>query len=222
MNFFKHTGGLILHIPRTGGTFIANMLGRLGVRVSVWNYARQDGYPMKHSTLMHLQRTQLAQVRSVYAVVRHPLSYYESTHAWLSQAGRRNRAELRLRWKWHPSQIPADHFDEDFNTWLDKMVRYEPAWVTRLFEAYLGPEGGGCCDYVGRLEHLRVDLVKILRMLGYDCDQALNVRWCAAEIERNARKREYQWDPVLRQRVLELERPALRRFYPEDFVKSGD
>ena len=100
-------------------------------------------------------------------------------------------------------------FDEDFNVWMERVLMHQPAYVTRLYERYLGPIGGEIVHYVGRTENLIADAVTILRLIGYDVPLDI-----AAERRNASTKRPITWYSEQIEAMLAVERAAIDRFYP--------
>ena len=209
MRFLPDYEALFLHVPRTGGVFVEKALPALGIRTSRWTReVQKPGTAKKHGSLLHLLPKYLAKVKFSFCFVRHPLSYYESVWRWLASTNEERRGRIVRKWKWHPFSAPVRLWEPVFSDWLEKMLDEEPAWVTRLFEMYTGPEGGEWVDFVGRQEHLNQDLIVILNLrLGMNCsvDQLPPDR-------TNARPMKVEWREDLKHRILDSEM-AFRRWY---------
>lgn len=141
-----------------------------------------------------------------FALVRHPVSWYESWFRF-------------QRGKWphfaglapsHPQRVLDGLGHDDFNTWVARVLEREPAYVTRMYEWFLGPPDAPIVTRVGRLETASVDMAEFLTLLGYDAsiEKLDNIGSLHASEEHPV-----EWDPELRRRVEEIEAAAIRRFY---------
>ncbi len=200
----KETRALFVHIPKTGGTWVEAVFNKLGI-------ANQRA---PHSPAASVRHATLDQLPGDYdfrfAFVRHPVAWYESW--WKFQAGAWRRFE---QGRWHPQRVLENCADDDFSQFVMNCLEHQPAYVSRMYEWFLGPPGNDRFDFVGRTESLRDDLTHVLRQLGYDFDEREIEQ--AKPIHVSGKKLgEPVWDADLRRRVLELESPAIRRFYSND------
>jgi len=86
--------------------------------------------------------------------------------------------------------------------------------VSRMYEWFIGPPGHDHVQFVGRQENLIEDLIDVLTILGYEIDVRA-IHGIARANESQKRRGEPVWDPDLRRKVMELEAPAIRRFYTD-------
>jgi hypothetical protein len=192
---------LFLHIPKTGGSWIEQALIQAGIRNK--RPPTVPGVTWRHSLLSMLTR----RYRFVFTFVRHPLTWYESW--WKFQAGIWTIFEPGV---WHPQRTLERCQADDFSEFIRLCIKHEPGYVSRMYEWYIGPEGYEFVSFVGRHENLTADLVHVLKLLGENFDQE---RLQAVQPVNISRKvlGEPIWDPVLRRQIIELEAPAIRRFY---------
>jgi len=162
---------LLLHVPRTGGTWVKEALHVMGVPLEKWGKVCPLYRPRKHTILPHYHPTLLTKVDYIFAFVRYPVAYYVSVWRFTCRAV-----------KIHPEKMQRDVFEQgdpaaineairrwkpDFREWLLEMLEEEPGWATRWFERYVGPEGGEFCHFVGRTETLEEDTKHVAELLGY-------------------------------------------------------
>lgn len=192
---------LLIHIPKTGGTWIEHALEAVGIRTAQPSTA--DGTSARHQ----LTADVLDRYDFSFAFVRHPVSWYESW--WKFQA---------LAWTtwepdvWHPQRALEPCASDNFATFIHNCIVREPGFVTRMYEWYVGPRGRERVDFVGRYEALEDTLIGILHGLSYRFDEAALRDHPRVNVSAK-RAGDPIWEPALRKRVEALEAPAIRRFY---------
>lgn len=223
MLWCKEYRTLFLRVPRTGTLFIKAVLWKNAIQTHRGALAMKKGTNRNHAFLGHLSRLNYnnlfdegmtPKIRHVFAFVRHPLSYYQSVWSFCSSESSRQMTQDTYRCD--PFLTPIKYYDPDFNVWVERMLDNEKNWVTRLFEQYVGPEGGEFCDKVGRLETIREDLTEMFRMAGIpDERDAINKLSPknSAKVYTHAKP---IWDERIKMRTAHNERVAIRRFYGDD------
>jgi len=200
---------LFQHIPRTGGSWVEKAIDLCKIHRVGWLEKQPPWLPRKHALLNHYYREQMAEVKFVFAFVRHPVAYYESVWKWLGKHGGDNI--MRPAWSWHPHQTASRWYQPDFDDWVFLMLENEPLWYTRLIEQYVGPRGGEFCNFIGRTEHLLEDFYEAMSSIGYDIE--IHRSGLAALGKRNAIDQTIQWSDDLQTRVLKTEWAMIERFY---------
>lgn len=220
--FLNKSKALFLHVPRTGGTWITSALDESGVSVSRWNSAIPRGLPRKHGLLWHLRDKRRSSVKQSFAFVRHPKDYYQSVWTYLKSKGVDKRGRMLRRFQWHPFHPAIRQWRDDFPSWVLRMTQFEPRWMARLIDMYIGPEGAEFCDYVGRTEWLVTDFVKIMVQLGYEEDlfDVEQLRGIGRQNQNYYQKDDVYW-PVLSyvKLVEDSEHEVIRRFYGDSFER---
>jgi hypothetical protein len=195
------SNALFLHIPKTGGQWIEQALVACGIRTA--QPRTRSGVSWRHPLPADL----LGQFEFTFTFVRHPVSWYESW--WKFQA--------TLWWNfepgvWHPQRDLEPCASDDFSTFIRRCIEREPGYVTRLYEWYIGPPGIERVDWVGRQEALVDGVIGVLRGLSYEFDEAtLRAHPWVNVSEKGAG--DPVWDPTLKESIIALEAPAIRRFY---------
>ena len=203
---------VFIHIPRTGGEWLKRQLRVSGLRQHWVHPTYYRRIPNKHALLGHSYGVFQPRPKYLFSIVRHPVNYYESVYKWLSLS---NEGRLfRKRWTWHPFLSAWRWYTADFNSWMERMLVEEPAWYSNLLTAYVGPESGEFCNYIGRTETLPTDADRLIRILGGDLVEPLPLlNGICQKIERDA---------ALQNQMLQLEVQSLRRFYSEQTAEQRE
>ena len=151
---------LFLHIPKTGGCWVEEVLPYIGVPTE--QPATLPGVSYRHCLVSMFQR----QHPFVFTFVRHPLRWYESW--WKFQAGKWPVHEPGV---WHPQRSLEICRSDDFNQFIRLCIDHEPGYVSRMYEWYIGPVGFQYVKFIGRQENLADDLIEVLQLLGHEFDE---------------------------------------------------
>jgi hypothetical protein len=179
---------VFVHIPKTGGMWVAAALVAAGVPVN--ELSTDTNF---HPYLRQLDREGLF----TFAFVREPLSYYGSV--WNFFQGKEIEWEPVRRW-----------IHEPFPIFVDQLAQHAPGWLKRFYEQYVGPPEEPI-DFVGRYERLVEDLILALRLAGQDFDeQALR-----ALDPMNVTGPRPSCSVEITERLAIAERGVYERFYPE-------
>jgi hypothetical protein len=182
----------IMHMPKTGGTWVT--LALLGAGVRFEEIEHPDGHA-------HADLTSTAQYgdRFTAAFVRHPLDWWRSY--W--------RYQMRIGWLgFAEDQIGSD----DFNRYIAHVVEHAPGHMSRLLEQYAGPPEAPV-DFIGYQERLADGLCFALNLAEEPFDET------ALRKQPVANASDYEQLPALyelrvAQELAEAERAAIERFYP--------
>lgn len=196
---------LFLHIPKTGGNWIEEALRAACINAE---YAKaMSGVTWRHSLVRHYTDS----FDFIFTFVRHPLSWYES---WWKFQTWGNWVEFEPG-VWHPQRILERCASNDFSEFIRLCIQHEPAYVSRMYEWYIGPQGSEFVNFVGRYEHLADDLVQVLRRLSLVFDEAALRNTPPANVSQPPYGQPI-WDEALKSRMIELEAPGIRRFYENE------
>ena len=182
---------VFLHVPKTGGTWVKAAVSNADIEFEEYLV---DGDI--HGDLSYCRFRD----RFIFAFVREPLSVYQSYWRFKTMVG------------WDPrNPFDMDCAAPTFDTFVENVLRLEPAWCSRMFEDYVGRTVADEISFVGRYEALADDLVRALGMIGASFDEAalratppVNVSTVSRELT--------QWSPELEARVKRSEERALLRF----------
>lgn len=195
--------GLFLHIPKTGGVWLYEVMKEL-VGESKFHLVESRCGNQFHPLLSDIKDG----YDLSYSVVRHPVTWYESW--WAFQAGSWVENSKREGW-WAIAPTEACASD-DFNTFVRRMLCWQPGFVSRMYEWFLGPPGKTNVHIVGRFEELYESTACFSNALGIEKGED----YFAGLGKRNVslkRAGKPVWDPELRERVVAAEMPAICRFY---------
>jgi hypothetical protein len=223
-------GSEFLHIPKTGGTWVANVLGKLGIidRHVGHKHATYDfnlfGDRLGNARQLATECVSMAVSRTWerlrgksggserssrfrFCFVRHPLTWYESWWKYMSARGWSNWGEANSARFWHPNSLLNGLGSDDFNTFVRNVIQARPGYVTSLYYAYAQPG----ISFIGKMENLTDDTIFVLEHLGLNVDRSLvtghgRVNESAPSVEK------IDWDAGLRETVMRLELPALTHF----------
>ena len=193
---------VFLHIPKAGGTWVKAALAASGLRCEPAGGAGDHQLPDAYR-----------KAGKRFAFVRHPLTWLES--AWRGLHGswpnRRDVPPLHRERTWSPIRnLTYLAGDADFNGFVETLLANQPGFVTRMYEAYIGPPGYPRVDWVGRKESLGADLQTILTGLGWRGSLAI-----VPPANEGPPGPAPVWHPVLQSRFLAAERPSVLRWYQE-------
>jgi hypothetical protein len=196
---------LFLHMPRTAGTWLENVLERqtpFTCQRMFPNGASRHGLP---------EHYKLHNYDYVFTIIRHPRTWYPSMwrflkgHKWISwEPGR-----------WHPWRVLERYADDDFNGWMEKLLANEPGYLTRYVEQVVGPVGKPKLNDVYLYENLQRDMGLLFGLCGMSISEARRLsqmptfNYPCPEVERP------EWNDATLAAMQAAEAPLIRRFYDE-------
>ena len=219
-------GSELLHIPKTGGSWVTSVLeandlisqhrghkhadfdrNLLSSAFSARQHLSEVLRLTKEKFLYASKNAPISEAPFRFCFVRHPLSWYESWWKYMkgrnwNDWGTQNSAD-----NWHPNSILNGLGSDDFNEFVWNIVRVRPGYVSELYASYTKPGIG----FIGKTETLRDDLCYVLDLLGhsYSKDSILSAK---RENVSKTKPSEIRWDPDLRLLVMRLELSALVNF----------
>jgi len=230
-------GAIFLHIPKTGGNWITDVLEKNNLVTGSLGFKHADidrlfvpslnsekmllKYFLKRrmeSILSRMLGTSGKQKPFMFCFVRHPLTWYESWFKYMSQPSRlwRMWGDEKAHVVWHPNSVLNGLGHKDFNQFVRNVVRKRPGYVTELFGWYTKPQ----IDFVGKLENLREDLITVLKMMGLDFDEE-SIRTHPKVGVSPKPAQEIVWDKDLKEEVYKLEYAGIVR-YGYDQMEQSD
>lgn len=213
------TGAVFIHVPKCGGNWVREALRdrrlwrcRIGYKHStpqriddIWRFHRWQF--IKH--LPTRPDVTPAKLRRAFkfCFVRNPVTWYESW--WKFMAGNWHPWEAG---RWHPQRPIDECGDDDFNRFVENVLRARPGYVSEMYRSYVAG-----CDFVGRAERLADDLHLALHAAGTEIDRAALDHVPAANVSE-PRCGLPVWEPDVLRRLVASEREAIEQFGYEDAV----
>jgi len=213
-------GAVFLHIPKTGGNWVTAVLREAGLAKGGLGHKHADMSrliaPINHHkslarahATVHRIKSKLEPKPYMFCFVRHPLKWYQSWFKYMTQPKRnwRNWGQEKDMFDWHPNAALNGCGDEDFNQFVRNVNQKRPGYVTEMFAGYAQPQ----CDFIGKQESLREDLVRVLQELNLNFDEDFIMNFKETGVSPEP-KQKVEWDPELRRETLRLEHIALLRY----------
>ncbi|MEQ8822379.1 MAG: sulfotransferase family 2 domain-containing protein [Sumerlaeia bacterium] len=221
-------GAVFLHVPKTGGSWVTEVLQ--GCDLVAYEVGAKHGYldqVLEYPKIFSQQNFKRCLKRGPFwhqevmqafkfGIVRHPLKWYES---WFKYLGGRWEIHTQNRnncHKWSMNLLIEESADDDFNAFVRKLNERCPGFATRCFDRYFGPE----VNFVGRCENLVDDLISALDLCNASYDEDRIRNWPRVN-ESPCLAGKPKWDPELKVLVERLEAPGfikygyeLERFLP--------
>jgi len=205
---------LFLHIPKTGGNWLKQVLADQGVVIGSVGHKHADfssvrvargRRPDRWLTDRVIRGAFLSRSPRIFCVVRHPLGWYESWY----------RYQVSRRWPhwgtvgdlahWHVNADLNGFESDSFRSFMRRVNEESPGYVTRLYGRYTDLSGAR----VLHQERLAEELVALLQGWGLDIDGARIKR---AERIGVSPAIETRWDEDILAETLRNEAPALKRY----------
>jgi hypothetical protein len=223
-------GAEFLHIPKTGGSWVTQVLennnliernighnkhadydrvlnsNRLGAGREFFREATRIATGKLKRTILGTRQDHRPFSPIRFCFVRHPLSWYESWWKYMSGRGWNEWGIENSASQWHPNSILNGLGSNDFNEFVRNVIHKRPGYVSELYYAFT--KSG--INFIGKNESLAKDLESVLDMIDvpYNKDSLSMSRHVNVSEGYEA----FEWDPKLRRTVMMLELPALIHF----------
>ncbi|MEM6552396.1 MAG: hypothetical protein AAF750_09760 [Planctomycetota bacterium] len=243
MNTRLIDGSEFIHLPKTGGTWVSTILQsqrlsrdlRIGrhehanydmVFLDAWQRWRAARFrKLKNSVRKRITPNAPDPAIAIadkldntfrFCFVRHPLTWYESIWKYRRQNGCKNYRQPKTAGGWHSMAVLSDFGSEDFNQFVRNVMAARPGFVSELYFSYARPG----ISFVGRMESLSDDLVRVLTHLGLDFDESA-LRGLGHQNRSRSASKPIEWDPEVRATAMRLELPALTHYgYIDDEARE--
>lgn len=211
----KPANTIIYEIPKTGTTWIREVLKRMKIEhvyLKTPNRACD-----RHSPWWAYDLSLIEPKPYQIAVVRHPMHWYESYWAYSLR-----RRDTGLQGGWHIRKYL--HFDslhvyDNYEKWVEYVLREHPAIYTRIVESFCGPCGYHMMDAVIKQEELAEQLATFLCKANHNWEKR-DLLEVMNEIERvNVSNRAlitYEQRTAMESKICEMEIEVIKRFYPSE------
>jgi hypothetical protein len=181
------------HLPRTGGTWVRNVLfsGAVVGQVEplIKHFRNRDAF----LTRKHIPPTVVKPKNFSFAFVRHPLDWYQSIWKYRTRFGEweaKNNCKLTEKCG-----------RNDFREFIDAVIKnYPEGYYTKIVEEF------AMVDFMGRQESLADDLIKALTMAGEKFDEEVIRNYKRAHVSRNI---EVSYTPKQKEKLLKIERKVI-------------
>ena len=197
---------VFIHIPKTGGMWVRAALLRVGLAPGGLRHRQHvegslPAYPhcCKHTRVEDLNDASIHR-KTIFAFVRHPLSYYQSYWAF----------KMRTGWN-HRDVFDQTFVREDFSSFVRAVTSERPGWVASMYQTYLG---NGRIHIIGKQESLVEDLIGALTQAGETFDASI-IRETSKENEAASLdpwREQCRYTPGLEHAVVQSEAGAIRLF----------
>ena len=185
-------GSVFLHIPKTGGTWVKQILVQLDL-------AERD--PVRAEPLPKIfgGKHAVSEFNGfAFCFIRHPLTWYESFFKYQTKIGWKNYS------KSHPMSPLNGTRSANFNDFINKCLKASPRYLSKMMEPFIER-----ADFIGKQENLTEDLIKVLRRLNLNIDESYIKKY--KMINRSLKTR-FNWEPKLVKTMKDNEYAILRYY----------
>ncbi|MEM9302566.1 MAG: hypothetical protein AAGE01_10670 [Pseudomonadota bacterium] len=216
MPFVLRDQVVFYHVPKTGGTWLRNLLRDAGLLQA--QRGRKHDPPGLDRFLPTVPCEALAEERErrrsgarataewSFCFVRHPLTWYESWFRYMSARAWKPWRQAPSFLDWHPCAPLEGQGADRFEDFVENVLRRRPGFVSELYFSFT-PH----VSRVGRYEDLRKSASEILQQVGLWTPELATLADARAP-QNVSPPTPTPWDPALRDEILAAERPALLRF----------
>jgi hypothetical protein len=224
MAFLLRNGAAFLHVPKTGGTYVYQVLreldliqgtlghGHAGFDRAYWHAKLHHNLKVVRYIFREWMGSPRAQAKMkpgcfTFCFVREPLTWYESWWRFMQGLEWRVLGDEADPHKWFPTSVLNGLGSPDFNEFVRNVNRKRPGYVTEMYGWYTQPG----VTFVGKMERLPQDLLKPFSLMKLEVDEKrlLAIPRQNESPDRFARP---QWDPQLREETLRLEYAGYIRY----------
>jgi hypothetical protein len=231
MALLLKNGSVFLHVPKTGGNWVTDVLTRMGLVRRLVGTKHSDAVRTLNALSLPVRPTFRDVVRRrpvapsipkqkpfIFTFVRHPCSWYESWFKYQMQVHTnwRNFGVAGDIHNWHPNSVLNKLAATDFDAFVGYVQKHRPGYVSELLFSYTTP----VVDFVGKQESIRDDLCTALGMAELDFDEDMVRASDRVGESKPAKPVCIRWSQSLRAEVLRNEWPSLLRYGYESDAES--
>lgn len=192
MLYLPKSHSVFLHIPKTGGMWVRQVLTRLGI------CRKMAGY---HRDLAHARNVWDDDIKC-FTFVRHPADWLRSY--WID----------RLRAGWGgDTAIGRMCGAATFEEFTAKYLRLLPGYITEYFRHFCGAEDDPNPPLVRLHRNLRQGLIEMLEILGEDFDRDVILTEPIVNAAPDEIKRSCVYPDGVYEAICEAERSIIKQFY---------
>lgn len=197
MGAILKNGDIFLHIPKTGGNWIFDLIEAKNNIKYVFKY--------KHSGLERVQLSLNEPFETkpfVFCFVRNPFKWYES---WFKYQNSRDWMEWGRGDRFHhPCAIIDDCANSEFTKFMEKILRKVPGFLTGMYHRYTE-----YADFIGKQETLAEDFLRLstLRKLNYTSKEIFNYPRV-----NEGKKTRIKWETDIRKELMKTEYALFKRY----------
>ena len=220
MALLLRNGAVFLHIPKTGGNWVREVLEKLDLIECEIGHKHADVdrvlfEPYFNTGWVERLKRQYWNQHSLYnppfifCFVRHPLSWYESWFKYMSQP-KRNWREWPHRigsLDWHPNSPINGTGNKEFNSFVQNVIKKFPGYVTQMYGWYT--KRG--VDFLGHQESLREDMVELLRRLEVEFDPDFVLEYLPVGVSPKPENPVF-WDNEVRTKAIRVEYAGILKY----------
>lgn len=224
MPIILKNGSVFLHIPKTGGTWIASVLKdlnlihkRISVKHATFLCGKRELYKFAVGEISKDKKIQPPPFS--FCFVRNPINWYESWYKYITDPIRKGRtfgSEIDIRY-WHPTAILNNLVDEDFNIFVENVNKKRPGYVTELYGWFTLHK----VNFIGKQENLVNDFIKVLKIMNINFDEDF-IRNYPRQNESRKLDKEIIWNKEILTKTILYEYSAFKRYdYESTLLKFG-
>ena len=171
MAILLKSNALFLHVPKTGGNWVSDVLEANDLVFA--HLGGKHAGPPQLAPLAHLLDTPRRYDRPnrtpfTFCFVRHPLRWYES---WYRMNSERDWPDWAADDNaWNPSVELNGLGARTFEGFVENVLRHRAGFLTRMYRFYAAD-----AHFVGHQEHLAEDLITALALLRVEFDDAARI-----------------------------------------------
>ncbi|MGY6532294.1 hypothetical protein [Glycocaulis sp.] len=205
MALLLSNGLVYMHIPKTGGNWLTTLIERHHLVLSSLGHKHATYEALVGTEAEHAARRAGTAITGFFCVVRNPVSWYESWYKYQCHREWRQWGVVGDLSRWHVMSSLNMDAPTDFNTFIERVNRKSPGFVSQLYSRYTLDSGA----FILKTESIRTDFAKLCQSTGLAVPEA-DVH-SLAEIGVSPPK-PIEWDPQLKKITVNNEIAAFHSY----------